>query len=229
MLNPELGQKLSKSWSELHSTVSTNSTNRSDVVWWSSQKIPDKLYTCPHTMIRVYPRYNKSTTVINSIILYLWSCLSKWETDIKLYFLSWYLKTISLEFLSSLVLCISSITYCVSFEYSVYGRLIYLLSCYALYPPCKLSCSHLWHLMSQSTYFCFEFTRSFVVYSKSHTSIRESLWFWSWTGRDKSVLTIQPIPRYPLGYTLTRHIKALCYRCNRSFLCEYILYCLYLH
>lgn len=180
-------------------------------------------------MFWVYFWNNESTTVIKCIILHFWSCSSEWETDIKLYFLSWYFKGIPLQALSSHIFSVSGIPYFVSLEDSVYRRLIDSLSCNAFYSPWELSCTHLWHLTSKSTYFFFQMERGSVVYLKSHSSIRKPYRFWSWTSRYESGFSIHTETSYPLGDTLTRHIKALGYFRNSFLLLKYISYCLYLH
>ena len=180
-------------------------------------------------MFRMNTRDNKPTAVIKSIILYFRSCPSERKADINLHFLSWYLKRISLEALSSHICCISCIPYLISLEDSVHGRLINPFSRNTFYSPREFSCTHLWHLTSKSTYLFFQIRRCSVVYIESHASIRESFWFRSWRIRYQSSISIHTKTSYPLGYTLTRHSKTLCYFCNRPFLLNDISYRLYLH
>ena len=229
MLYSELHKKFCESLSKFTSTISTNHLYSCSIVWHSTQKVPNKLHTWSHTMFWVYPRNNKPTTIIKSIILNLWSYSSERKAYIELYFLPRYFQRISLETLSSHILSFSRIAYLISLKDSVYSRLINSLSCNTLYSPWKLTSSKEWHLTSKGTYFLFQIERSFVVYFKSHTSIWKSFWFWSWSNRDKSIFTIHSIPTYPFGYWLSWHSKALCYFCNRFLFLQDISYCLHLH
>ena len=180
MFYSELHKKFCESLSKFISTVSTNHLNSCSIVWWCMKQVPDKLHTWSHTMFWVYPGDNESTTIINSIILDFRSRSSERETNIELYFLSWYFKRISFETLSSHIFRISGIPYFISLKDSVYRRLINSFSCNTLYSPWEFTSSKEWHLSGKSTYLFFQMERSFIVHIKSHVSIRKSNRIWSW-------------------------------------------------
>lgn len=226
MLDTKFFKEFCESLSKLTSTICSYSL---DLVWYFMEDIPDKLHTCSHTLLRVYMRSHKPTTIIECVILYFWPTLSKWETDIYLYLLSRNLKTVSFESLSSDVLRISCIAYLVSLENSVYGRLIEYISCDALYSPWKLTGSHLGELTSQTTYLLLKRRAGFIPSIEPYRSITEYGWFWSWGNRNESGISIHPISTDPFRYRLSGYTKALGYFCNRSIFLKNISYCLYLH
>ena len=145
MFDAKFHEKFCESLPKLTSTISSYGF---DLVGYFMEDVPNKLHTRSHTMLRVYMRSHKSTTIIKSIILHFRTCSSEWETDIYLYFLPWYLQRVSLESLSSHICCISCIAYFVSLEDPIHSRLIDDLSCNIFYSPCKLTSSHLWKLTS---------------------------------------------------------------------------------
>ena len=140
VLYSESDKKVSESFSKLRSTIRTYGLYRKR---WRVYEIENKLHTRTYTLFRVNSWEDKSTTVINCIILNFSSTASKRKANIQLYFSSWLIKCIEC-FTSLFPFSFSLVANSRSWENSIDSGLIKWNLCFFLKLPWETPWSKLW-------------------------------------------------------------------------------------
>ena len=204
VLYSKSGEKICESFSKLCSTICTDGLYTKG---WRVYEIKNKFHTWTYTLFRVNSWEDKSTTVINRIVLNFLSTSSERKANIQLYFSSWSIEYVEC-FTSLSPFSLSLVANSRSWENSIDGWLVERNSCFFLKLPCKTSWSKCWISSCQTSYHFF------------HHSIRSVYWntiLWSTSFGNHSHFSLNAIASKPFTHTLTRYWK------KRSYFVDFLL------